>query len=84
LAYVTGRNQHRDTVTLGLHGSTAACTAIAYGIEAAQHCVFKESMMYMTAFILSLKYLHCFVRIDPAGKMGVVLSDKAGKRLTNR
>jgi hypothetical protein len=40
-------------------------------------------MLYMTAFMLSLKYLYGFVRIYPAGITGVVISDKAGERLPN-
>ena len=37
----------------------------------------------MAAVVLGLQDAHCLVGRDPAGALGVVLDDKAGKGLTN-
>ena len=50
--HIPRRSQHGRAALVGLDRPTTARAAVAYGVEAAQHCVFKEGVVGMTAFVL--------------------------------
>ena len=54
-SHITGRGQHGGAILMCIHCPTATRTTITDGVEAPHHGVLEESMVYVAAFVLSLK-----------------------------
>ena len=52
-----GSGQHGRTMLVSFHRTTAACAAVADGIETSQHGIFEECVVDVTAIFFSLQYL---------------------------
>lgn len=68
---------------MGLHRAAAAGAAIADGVEAVEHRVLEEGVVYVTALILGAQDLYCLGRRDPAGAARMVFGDEAGEWLAD-
>jgi hypothetical protein len=66
-----------------LHSSAAACTAVADGVEAAQHGILEKGVVDVAALVLSAQDVHSLAGRNPSGTTAVVLDNEAGKRLPN-
>jgi len=61
----------------------AARTAVADGVEPAEHRVLEERVVDVAAIVLGGQDRDRLVRTDPARPVGLVLADEAGKRFTD-
>ena len=82
-ADIAGRGQHGRSVAMGVHGSAAACAAVAYGIETAEHDILEESVVYMAPVMLGLEDVQGLRPADPAGLVRVVFGNESGKRFAD-
>ena len=67
-------------VALRLHGSAAAATAVADGVETIEHGVFEEGMVDVATFVLGLEDGYRLVARNPARAFRLMLTDEAGER----
>jgi hypothetical protein len=66
-----------------LHRTTAAGTAVADGVKAAQHRILEKGMVHVTAIILRLQDRYGLFRRDPAGATRVMFADETGERFAD-
>jgi len=64
-----------------LHRAAAARTAVADRVEAVEHGVFEERVVYVPSGVLCLQDRLRLGRRDPPGAAGVVLDDEPGEGL---
>jgi hypothetical protein len=79
----SGRGEHRSTVSVRLHGSATARTAIADCIEPPEHRLLEEGMMNVPPLMLSFENVYRLCLCDSARATGVMLGNKTGKRLAD-
>ena len=70
-------------MSVRLNRPTAAGAAVADGVEPAEHRVLEKRVVDVAAVVLGCQDLNRLIRTDPARPVGLVLADKAGKRLAD-
>ena len=68
---------------MGVNGTAAAGAAIADGIKAVQHGIFKKSVVHVAALFLCFQDFYCLLLTDPPGFFRMVFDNKTGKRFTD-
>jgi hypothetical protein len=78
---ISGRSQHGGAVPLRMKRGTAACAAVANGVEAPQHGILKKGMVDVPALIFLFEDLLGLPGRNPARAFGLVFNDKTGEGL---
>lgn len=70
-------------VSVGVHGAAAAGTALTDRVEAAEHRILEERVVYMSSRMFGAKDVDRFAGADPAGSLGMMVKDELGERLSH-